>query len=140
MEQKTSIQMGDGLSINIEDVAKKVFKEYFVNIRTNPHDKTIAHLTISCPINKFDVIALEENNCQLLGVYPSSNISKERRTLEIGVVAKKQIQPKWYESITNLTILATHLREDDSEFDVIYFMEKPWKWNQEWIEFKEGIL
>lgn len=139
MKTQIITQMGDDLSINIEDVAKKVFKEYFVSIQTNPIDKTIAHLTIKCPINKFDVMALEENNCQLIAVYPSSVISEGGRTLEIGIVAKKPIQPKWYESIENLCNLAKELKDEDPEFDVIYFMEKPWKWNQEWINFKEGI-
>jgi len=134
MNQKIESKMADDLSINIEDVAKLVFKEYFVSIKTNTLDKTIAHLTISCPINKYDVIALEQNNCHLLGVYPSSG---SERTLEIGVVAKKPTEPKWYESIDNLTSLGYQLKDEDPEFDVIYFMEKPWKWNAEWTYYQE---
>lgn len=42
---------------------------------------------------------------------------------------------KWYETHENLVMLATML-DDDGRFDVpadvVRFLEKPWKWTEEW--------
>ncbi len=52
----------------------------------------------------------------------------------------------WYDNQVDLLNFAKYLHDKD-EFDdvdgVIYFYEKPWKWNEEWKEYdiqqKAGI-
>ena len=50
-----------------------------------------------------------------------------------------KIRVHWYDSQTELLDFAKYLH-DKNEFDdadaVIYFFEKPWKWNEEWKEYK----
>jgi len=50
-----------------------------------------------------------------------------------------KIRIHWYDSQLELLNFAKYLHDKD-EFDdvdaVIYFFEKPWKWNEEWKEYK----
>ena len=47
-------------------------------------------------------------------------------------------EPKWYDDHDNLWLCASVQREIDDAFDVYYFLEKPWKWTDEW-ELIEGL-
>lgn len=38
----------------------------------------------------------------------------------------------WYDDHSNLWLCASVMREIDGAFDVLYFLEKPWKWEAEW--------
>lgn len=44
----------------------------------------------------------------------------------------------WYDNQVDLLNFASYLHDKD-EFDdadaVLYFFEKPWKWNEEWKEY-----
>lgn len=48
----------------------------------------------------------------------------------------------WYDNQVDLLDFAKYLHDKD-EFDdadsVIYFFEKPWKWNEEWKEYNSQL-
>lgn len=47
----------------------------------------------------------------------------------------------WHESHDNLCAMAHHLL-DSHDFDarqLLYFFEKPWKWDAEWREYQLGL-
>lgn len=43
---------------------------------------------------------------------------------------------EWYQSIENLRQLAAFIQDKDgaTALDTAEFLEKPWKWNEEWDE------
>ncbi len=51
----------------------------------------------------------------------------------------KSTQKNWYLDLDNISILARYL-EEKGDFtiasDVIYFMEKPWKYEKEWEAYQ----
>ncbi len=50
------------------------------------------------------------------------------------------IQIDWYDDRENLRNLAEYLIDKDGDLDTVYFLEKPWKWNEEWLEYQKGAL
>ena len=46
---------------------------------------------------------------------------------------------KWYESMENLENLARYVIDKDGEIDTVYFLAKPWKWENEWEEYQESL-
>jgi len=44
---------------------------------------------------------------------------------------------EWFNSRDNLRELVAHMIDTDGELDVVYFLEKPWKWQAEWDKLQE---
>lgn len=56
-------------------------------------------------------------------------------------MTQTQIEPNWYNNHENLVELATYLNTKgdlSSADDMLYFFEKPWKWENEWNEYQEA--
>ena len=51
-------------------------------------------------------------------------------------------QIHWYDNQVELLNFAKYLHDED-EFlevdDVLYFFEKPWKWNEEYLQYKKEV-
>jgi len=52
-----------------------------------------------------------------------------------------QIQEKWFTSHDNLTNLYRYLVDKDGQesLDIVDFLEKPWKWENEWNEYQISV-
>jgi len=49
-----------------------------------------------------------------------------------------KIQTQWYNNLENLTNLVRFIIDKDGEIDTVYFLEKPWKWDQEWMNYQKS--
>lgn len=52
------------------------------------------------------------------------------------------IQEKWWLSTENLRQLASFIQDRDGGYDSLdtaYFLEKPWKWEEDWNEYQISI-
>jgi len=49
-----------------------------------------------------------------------------------------KIEEYWYTSLDNLAQLAKYIvnKEGHKSLDIVYFLEKPWKWEKEWNEYQ----
>ena len=47
------------------------------------------------------------------------------------------VEKYWYASLDNLSKLAKYIVNKDGQesLDIVYFLEKPWKWENEWKEY-----
>jgi len=45
----------------------------------------------------------------------------------------------WYDDREHLRQLAEYLIDKDGDLDIVYFLEKPWKWEPEWEEYIKEI-
>ncbi len=57
----------------------------------------------------------------------------------MSALIKKPIESNWYNNHENLVELATYLNTKgdlSSADDMLYFFEKPWKWELEWNEYQ----
>lgn len=46
------------------------------------------------------------------------------------------IEKNWYVDIDNLAELARYLIDRDGKIDTVYYIQKPYKWEDEWREFQ----
>lgn len=49
---------------------------------------------------------------------------------------------EWYDSRENLANLARYIIDENGSesLDVVYFLEKPWKWTEEWNQYQEACF
>ena len=63
----------------------------------------------------------------------------EQQLIRDELLLNEKIMVNWYNNQIDLLEFAKYLHDKD-EFDdadaVIYFFEKPWKWNEEWKEYQ----
>jgi len=129
---QTSSQMDDGLIVKMEESCKKVFGNRFVRFGQNIQNPRLGYVAIDKDLSLTDITRLDYLGFKIVLVEARA---KENMVIHI---EPKEI-PEWYENQVDLLNFAKHLHDKD-EFDdtdaVLYFFEKPWKWNEEWKEYK----
>lgn len=126
-------QMGDGHNVKMKESCKKVFGNRFVRFGQNIQNPRLGYTAIDKDLSLTDITRLDYLGFKIVLVEARA---KENMVIHI---EPKEI-PEWYENQVDLLNFAKHLHDKDEFSDedaVLYFFEKPWKWNEEWKEYKD---